>query len=163
MVYNSCFKKELYPKPIGHLLTILCTYHNRIPQGAPTSAYISNVVLRNFDERVGNYCKIRKINYTRYSDDITLSGDLEINEIINFIKDNLNFYGFKLNYRKTKVIYQNQCQNITGLIVNQKVNINRKYYKKIRQQVYYIKKFGIDFHLKNQKITNKVKYLNSLL
>ena len=132
-------------------------------KGAPTSAYISNVILRNFDEKVGAYCKIKNINYTRYSNDITLSGAFNINETIIFIKDNLNSYGFKLNYKKTKVIYQNQSQKITGIVVNQKININRKYYKKIRQQVYYIKKFGIDSRLKNQNITNKEKYLNRLL
>ena len=45
-VYNNCFQIEYFPKEIGVLLTHLCTYENHLPQGAPTSSYISNLVLK---------------------------------------------------------------------------------------------------------------------
>ena len=75
MVYNTCFNETLYPKKLGMLLTNLCTYNNSLPQGAPTSGCISNIVLRSFDEKIGLFCKNNDIEYTRYSDDMTFSGD----------------------------------------------------------------------------------------
>ena len=56
-VYNSCFNESLYTKKLGMLLTNLCVYNCKLPHGAPTSCYISNIVLRNFDCNIDAYCK----------------------------------------------------------------------------------------------------------
>ncbi len=53
MVYKTCFREEVYTKSFGVLLTKLCTYNNKLPQGSPASSYISNIVMRYFDEAVG--------------------------------------------------------------------------------------------------------------
>ncbi len=162
-VYNLCFKEEIYTKPFGILLTKLCTYNNKLPQGAPTSSYISNIIMRDFDEVVGKYCTKNKINYTRYSDDLTFSGIFNINDVINLVKKELKKKGFKLNYDKIHVIKNNKRQIVTGIIVNKKINISKEYKRKIRQEIYYIKKYGIERHLKMLNINNKTKYLNNLL
>lgn len=163
MVYDSCFREELYPKSIGVLFTLLCTYQGKLPQGAPTSSYISNIVLREFDEIIGSYCERNNINYTRYSDDLTFSGDFYPKEIILLVKDELKKRGFKLNYDKIHIIRNNKRQIVTGIVVNDKVNVTRKYKREIRQEMYYIKKYGINEHLNRLNISNKTKYLNSLL
>src|SRR5699024_2852561 len=49
-IYNSCFPIEYFPKSVGMILTYLCTYDNHLTQGSPTSAYISNLVMKEFDE-----------------------------------------------------------------------------------------------------------------
>ena len=54
-VYNSCFSIEYFPKSVGMLLTYLCTYDDHLTQGSPTSAYISNLVMKEFDEELGLY------------------------------------------------------------------------------------------------------------
>lgn len=137
-------------------------YNNELPQGTPTAAYISNIILRSFDEKIGNYCDNLNISYTRYSDDLTFSGDFNVQEIISLVKDELRKYHFQLNYDKIKVIRNNNRQIVTGIVVNKKLSIKREYKKKIRQEIYYINKYGIDSHLKKLNIDNKNKYLHSL-
>lgn len=163
MVYNRCFREEIYTKSIGVLLTKLCTYNNKLPQGAPTSSYISNIVMREFDEIIGKYCSDKNIKYTRYSDDLTFSGDFCINEVISLVKNELKKNGFKLNYDKIHVIRRNKRQIVTGLVINEKINICKEYKRKIRQEMYYIKKYGVDNHLNKLNIYNKTKYLSNLL
>ena len=73
---------------------------------------------------------------------------------------------FYLNFLKDKIsiINKSRSQNVTGLVVNEKVQVCKKYRNKIRQEIYYIKKFGIESHLKkiNSSLT-KEDYIKKLL
>ena len=69
------FKQFGLSVPATSLLTHLCTYNGKLPQGAPTSPYIANLVMKHFDENLGKWCKNRNITYTRYCDDMTFSSD----------------------------------------------------------------------------------------
>ena len=161
-IYNNCFPIEYFPKGIGMLLTYLCTYNGYLPQGAPTSAYISNLVMKDFDDELGNWCEINNISYTRYSDDMTFSGDFNPNLIIKKVKTMLFKLGFELNKKKIHVIKQHQQQKITGIVVNEKMQVEIKYRKEIRKEIYYIKKYGLNSHLNRINYKNKEKYLNKL-
>ena len=119
--------------------------------------------MREFDEIIGKYCSDKNIKYTRYSDDLTFSGDFCINEVISLVKKELKKNAFKLNYDKIHVIRRNKRQIVTGLVVNDKINICKEYKRKIRQEMYYIKKYGVDNHLNKLNIYNKTKYLSNLL
>lgn len=147
-VYNACFSLEYFPFNIGILLTNLVTYYGFLPQGSPTSAYISNLVMKDFDEGIGVWCDENNISYTRYSDDMTFSGDFNPSEIIKIIRKELYKLGLELNNNKIHVIHTSSRQIVTGIVVNEKVQVKSKYRKQIRQEVYYIKKFGIESHLK---------------
>lgn len=162
-VYNRCFLEEYFPKSVRILLTYLCTYNEFLPQGAPTSSYISNLIMRNFDEKIGAFCGENNINYTRYSDDMTFSGDFDVKKVIYKVKDELKKLGMQLNYDKIRVIYSNNSQTVTGICVNEKVQVLRKKRKKIRQEVYYIKKYGLHSHLKKVKMEDEFSYILSLL
>lgn len=161
-IYDSCFPIEYFPKGIGMLLTYLCTYNGYLPQGAPTSAYISNLVMKDFDDELGSWCDENNITYTRYSDDMTFSGDFNPTLIIKKAKNMLSKLGFELNKKKIHVIKQNQQQKITGIVVNEKMQVERKYRKEIRKEIYYIKKYGLDSHLDKINYKDKEKYLNKL-
>ena len=164
MVYNTCFNETLYPKKLGMLLTNLCIYNNSLPQGAPTSGCISNIVLRSFDEKIGLFCKNNDIEYTRYSDDMTFSGDFNTGELIKLVNELLYEQGFSLNKKKIIVVNKKTRQQVTGIIVNEKLSIRKSYKKKIRQEIYYINKFGLKSHLIKRKIKLEEKeYLNKLL
>ena len=130
MVYDSCFNETLYPKKMGMLFTNLCVYNNRLPAGAPTSGFIANVVLRNFDEKIGSYCEKRTISYTRYSDDLTFSGDFDVKDLIKYVNKLLYEYNFRLNKKKIKVVSKRTRQQVTGIVVNKKINIKRNNKKK---------------------------------
>lgn len=161
-VYNACFPIEYFPKSVGMILTYLCTYQDHLIQGAPTSAYISNLVMKDFDNVIGEWSNSNNISYTRYSDDMTFSGDFNPSEIITKVRKMLSKLGLELNDDKIHVIKKSANQNVTGLVVNEKVQTNNKYRKKIRQEVYYIKKYGLSSHLKKLNIQDKDKYLHSL-
>ncbi len=162
-IYNTCFPIYYFPKSIGYLLTYLTTYNNYLPQGSITAPYISNLVMKDFDIELGTFCDSKKINYTRYSDDMTFSGDFNPSEIINKVSKMLKSLGLELNYKKIHFIKNNKRQEVTGLVVNEKVRVKREYKKEIRKEMYYIKKYGLLNHLKKiGKSKDEKEYLNNL-
>lgn len=162
-IYNSCFPIEYFPKSVGMLLTYLCTYDNHLTQGSPTSAYISNLVMKEFDEELGNWCDLMNISYTRYSDDMTFSGKFNPSELITKVRKMLYKLGLELNNDKIHIVHKSSSQNVTGIVVNEKMQVNVKYRNKIRQEIYYIKKFGLSSHLKKCDINiDSKRYLNIL-
>lgn len=162
-IYKYCFNEIYFPKSVGHLLTTLCTYESRLPQGAPTSSYISNLIMKDFDNEIGTYCEENNISYTRYSDDMTFSGDFNPKEIISLVRKQLYKLGLKINNNKIHVINNSQQQNVTGIVVNKKIQVSSKYRKCIRQSIYYIKKYGLEDHLTKTNYQDKPStYLNSL-
>ena len=162
-IYNTCFPIEYFPKSVGMLLTYLCTYDNHLTQGSPTSAYISNLVMKEFDEALGNWCEKNNIFYTRYSDDMTFSGCFNPKDVIIKVRKMLLSLGLQLNNNKIHVIKKSSNQNVTGITVNEKMQVNAQYRHRIRQEIYYIKKFGIKSHLNKCHITmNETQYINTL-
>lgn len=151
-----------YSKNTALFIAYLCCYKNVLPQGAPTSPYISNLRLRAFDLNVATYTKKLNIRYTRYADDMTFSGDFNSNELISRISDFVYEEGFQINANKTRVARKNARQEVTGIVVNDHMQTPKEYRKKIRQEVYFIQKFGIESHLEfiNEKRAN---YINHLL
>ena len=160
-VYNI-FKEYGFSNRICGLLAHLTTYDDYLPQGAPTSPCLSNLVLRDFDYKVGRWCKDKNINYTRYSDDMTFSMNEYNKNLIRFIRINLYKCGLELNNDKICLIGNSKQQKVTGIVVNNKIQVDSNYRKRIRQELYYINKFGVDNHIKRIKIADKEKYLKSL-
>ena len=161
-VYRTCFSK--FPKSIGMLFTYLVCYDEHLPQGAVSSPMISNLILKDFDEEVGHFCELRNISYTRYSDDLTFSGDFEVREVISFVSKLLKKQGLELNYKKIHVVRHHQRQLVTGVLVNNKVSIPNFYKKNIRQEMYYIRKYGVTSHLEHyHQDMDEYVYLKSLL
>jgi len=116
----------------------------------------------NFDNEIEKIVLEKRIRYTRYADDMTFSGDFLEKEIIKYVKENLNKIGLKINNKKTRVRKNWQQQMVTGIIVNEKIQISRKKRDELRQTMYYIEKYGIDSFLKYKGIKNKVYYLSHL-
>lgn len=161
-VKDTVFYEEKYSESIRILLTMLCYYNDSLPQGAPTSPAITNIIMYDFDETVGAFCNEKNIAYTRYCDDMTFSGCFDEREIISFVKGELRKLGLFLKNRKTAVISASKRQVVTGIVVNEKMNVTKDYKKTIRQEIYYIKKFGLDEHLKRLGISDKQQYVLSL-
>ncbi len=149
-VKDKVFPEGIYAEPLRILLTMLCYHKDSLPQGAPSSPAITNIVLYAFDELIGQWCRERGIVYTRYCDDMTFSGDFDPVEVIRFVRAELKKLGFLLNEQKTKVQRPGQQQTVTGIVVNEKLSIPSDYRRKLRQELYYCGKFGIQEHL--QKI-----------
>jgi retron-type reverse transcriptase len=161
-VKDIVFYKEKFSESIRILLTMLCYYKESLPQGAPTSPAITNIIMYDFDEKVGAFCSEKSIAYTRYCDDMTFSGDFDEREVIDFVKVELYKLGLFLKNRKTAVVPASKRQTVTGIVVNEKINITKEYKKKICQEMYYMQKFGLDEHLNKLGISDKRGYVLSL-
>lgn len=111
-----------------HLL--LSWTERRLPQGAPTSPAISNLLCRRLDRRLSQMAEKLSFIYTRYADDLTFStssGSLgNIGKVLKFTKSIVNYEGFEINHTKTKVIHKSRQQKVTGVVVNSKLNLSRE-------------------------------------
>lgn len=137
-----------YTKEVSFALAKLCTYQGALPQGSPASPYLSNIICLRIDKRIGMLVKKYDGDYSRYADDITLSGSRSIQKTISLVEKILVEEGFVLNQLKTRTAYKGQRQEVTGLIVNNDVvRINKKYKREVMQEIYYCNKFGVDSHL----------------
>jgi len=161
-IYNIFLEYGFSSRVCG-LLSHLVTYDDYLPQGAPTSPYLSNLLLRDFDYIIGEWCNKNNINYTRYSDDLTFSMNEYHKDLIKLVRKNLYKYALELNNDKVCLIKNSNQQKITGIVVNNKIQVDIKYRKKIRQEVYYINKYGLSNHLKRINNHDEKKYLESLL
>ncbi len=153
---------------IGTLVAICC-YENTLPQGAPTSPILTNILTYNLDKQMSTLCKKNKYFYSRYVDDITISTDkqqfqksfiyydndekLQIGTSINKILESTNF---ETNPAKTRLRISYQNQTVTGITVNEKLNINRKYIRKIRAILHNLK---VNDDETAQKIFDKTYYI----
>ena len=134
------FEKNRYFMLNHEMATVfaqLTCYKNCLPQGAPTSPIITNLICEILDIRLLNLAKSYRLDYTRYADDLTFSTNDKniINRFEDFYNDlnsEIERAGFKINTDKTRVLYKDSRQNVTGLVVNKKINIDRRYYKKVR-------------------------------
>lgn len=151
-----------YNQEVSIIISRILTLKNGLPQGSPTSPYLSSILTIKLDEKLLLYARENKLRYSRYADDITLSGDFQENEVILKIKSIIREEGFNINVSKTTVKKQHQRQMVTGIVVNQNLSIKKEDLKDLRQNIYYIKKFGLSDHLKKKQIT-KANYLFHLL
>lgn len=133
-----------YNHEVSSLLAQLMCFKNFVPQGAPTSGFIANLVAdRRFDRQILHALKNRdqKWVYTRYSDDIDISHPTKqsmevVTEIVNEVASIIRAAGFRLNTDKTKLEPKHWRQRVLGMVVNEKVNIPRAEYMRIRSLVH---------------------------
>jgi len=134
----------------------------RLPQGAPTSPMLSNIILNKVDIRFRNLAKKQNINYSRYADDLIFSGQKKNLPSKNFIKQIITEEGFFCNDKKTKTMIKGQKQYVTGLTVTDGVHVPKKYKKDIINALYYCQKYGVQSHLKKIN-SNKFGFKDWLL
>ena len=118
------------PADVATIIAQLTCYKGSLPQGAPSSPIITNLICNILDIRLIKVAKKYRVNYTRYADDLTFSTNnpqfLDNQE--NFIKeieDVLKQSGFSLNKKKTRLTFRNSRQVVTGIVVNKKLNLPR--------------------------------------
>lgn len=127
------YLKMGYPHQVATLLSSLATNQRKLPTGAPTSPAIANIISRKLDKRFVHLGRKTNFAYSRYADDMTISGDDEnIVKMIPFFKEIIRDEGFVVNERKIRILRNGRRQTVTGVVVNQKPNIARKEIKKLR-------------------------------
>ena len=142
------FKAMGYSSSVSTLLSKLCTLNNSLPQGAPTSPMLSNMVFKRTDDGIFSYCCKRGIMYTRYADDMVFSSNnLNASQLISYVTMRVENIRMNINESKTKVMGRGVRQNVTGVVVNDKLQVSRNYRMKIRQEMFFIQKYGFEEHL----------------
>ncbi|PHI17993.1 RNA-dependent DNA polymerase [Lewinellaceae bacterium SD302] len=134
-----------------------------LPQGAPTSPNLSNIIMRNVDRRFENFSIKNDICYSRYADDITFSGKKSKLPKISFLRKVFKEEGFQLNEKKTQYYGPNSNRRfVTGLIVKDDVKIPNRFINSTSRQIYMCEKHGVDNHIdwlkKNHGITGNYYY-----
>jgi hypothetical protein len=133
---------EAYFRAIGWndeaaaLLTKLCTWQGSLPQGAPTSPRLSNLVNHQLDARLTAAAERRGATYSRYADDLAFSLDPEVANqaggVVDDVKRIVRECGYRLNRGKTRIMRRHQRQQLTGLIVNEGLNLPRETRRRLR-------------------------------
>ncbi len=126
-----------YSQSVSWLLTRLVTYRGRLPQGAPSSPMISNIICRRLDMRITAYADLYEWRYTRYCDDITISGAGSLGWAIKFVSTMISDEGFEVNRQKVRVARRGKSQRVTGLVVNDDVKVPRVRRRQIRSLFYH--------------------------
>lgn len=146
-----------FPKKIAILLAHLCTHLNQLPQGAPTSPILSNLIVRRLDSKLAVLAKNCRCFYSRYADDIFISTNMKTypKDILSYdtrdgtillgeeIKQIFTNEDFKINISKLSLKNKSQRQMVTGVIVNQGLNVPREYIREIRAMLYLWKKYDL--------------------
>jgi RNA-directed DNA polymerase len=131
-------------------LARLTTFGDSLPQGAPTSPVIANLSALPLDSDLIEICERNarsyRYDYSRYVDDITISGGTDLAFLLHDFYTAVHKHGFRANPKKLKVSRPSARQKVTGVIVNQKLNAPKKLIRKLRQQLYYCTKHGFDNH-----------------
>jgi len=160
------------PKELATVIAQICCYKNALPQGAPTSPIISNMICSKMDVDLRRLAQRSSCRYTRYADDITFSTNnnifpLEIANpkytndkkrnvtIGNELRKIINGNGFKINKNKSRLQARTNRQEVTGLVTNKKLNVNRKFMRNTRAMLNSWKFQGL------QEATNKHYKKNS--
>ena len=119
-----------------------------LPQGAPSSPVLSNAVCIRLDQRLTGLAKRFQVSYSRYADDITFSSNHNVFlEGYSFMKEFRRIIadeGFTLNEEKLRLQRRGERQEVTGLIVNSKVNVCRKYVRSIGSLLHIWERYGVD-------------------
>jgi RNA-directed DNA polymerase len=164
----SIFKSLGYPNIIAFYLASICSFEESLPQGAPTSPILSNIISRNLDKRLLSLSKKFKLKYTRYADDLTFSGDNIPSIFIEYATKIITNEGFNVNEAKTR-LYKSNTDKIkgkrivTGISVSEeKIKIPRNYKRELKQELHYIFTFGLQSHISKLKIKN-INYLHSII
>lgn len=129
------------PLEVATVLAQLTCFEGCLPQGAPTSPILTNLICQILDNRLLKIAKRYKLDYTRYADDLTFSTNDKTfaglkDEFLCTIQKEIERAGFKINEKKTRLACKNSQQKVTGLIVNQKVNVAQDYYRKTKSMVH---------------------------
>lgn len=172
---DGLFRSLGYSPAVSAILASICTespretvrfagetYHvatgkPALPQGACTSPAISNLVTRHFDHRIASLSEKLGWNYTRYADDLSFSAsqgdehekEKQIGYLLARIRHISRDEGFEVNEKKTRILRNHTRQVVTGVTVNDRVNVSRKSYRQLRAILHRAKFEGLESQNRN--------------
>ena len=134
-----------FSEDLATCIALICCWRGRLPMGAATSPVVSNLLCLGLDEELIALASHYNLIYTRYADDLTFSSDEKLSEeAIAEIKKIITKNDFSINKKKFRLQSKFRQQTVTGIKVNQKTNVDRRYIRNIRAVLHDIKLNGIE-------------------
>lgn len=153
------FVRAGYSKRAAAALADICCHLGVLPQGAPTSPCLANLVFAQEDAELALLAKQYHATYSRYADDLIFSADMPLKGLTEAVDQLLQGAGFRINSSKTKDFSPGQPKRITGIIVqNGTIRVPRRFKRELKKEIYYCKKFGVVLHLENSRSNKAVNY-----
>jgi RNA-directed DNA polymerase len=121
---RTVFERIHFRRDAAALLTRLTTFDGQVPQGAPTSTPLANLVLLKLDRRFMRLAEIHDFKYTRWVDDLSFSGGHRLLKLRSLLKRVVEDEGFAVSETKTKTMFQHERQEVLNLVVNRRVNLS---------------------------------------
>jgi hypothetical protein len=143
-------------------ITRIVSFNFCLPQGAPTSPFIANVSVSRMDRKISAACVNCGASYSRYFDDITISGDKQVKGLFlgRKIEKIISEDGFKMSKNKTKLFHCSKIQRVTGLVVNDGLSVDNKTIRDIETQIKN-REFLVSAKQKDS-ITGKIVFIKSV-
>lgn len=157
------YPQFMYTKNDVEFLVKLTTYKGAVPQGAPTSPALINIICKPMDKELNIFAQENGLVYTRYADDLTFSHkakNYDMKNIIKGVKSILIKHGFVTNNRKTRVLKPHKRMSVTGVVINEKLNTPKFLRRQIRAQLHNILRDNIKLSEKEkQKLRGKIEWI----
>lgn len=178
VVENSFSRLFKFPNEVATVLAKLIMLNNQLPQGAPTSSCVSNIILFEREYKIAANLEAQGFQYTRLIDDITISSKKSISnervtKVIDIIAKMLGHYGLKIHPDKTHVRSKgnpSDLMTITGLWINRgSPKLDRKKCSDISAEVIQLKREALKngvteakYHQRYSSVAGKVALLQRL-
>src|SRR5689334_12859687 len=133
---RNVFRRVLNCSPnVSYLLTGLTTCRGRLPQGAPTSPLLANLVLSSFDNKIRSVCLENGIRYSSWIDDLAFSGN-SASQVIGLVVATLINAGFTVSHRKIKRMGPGNRKVLNNLVLGKFVTVQKQYRARIRAGIH---------------------------
>lgn len=138
----------------------LACHENSLPQGAPTSPVLANVICIRLDNELTRLCRTYGVRYTRYADDLTFStgrkcfpeslaralnppfgSEARVGDALSTV---IISNGFVVNEQKVRLLQRQHSQRVTGLVVNRFPNVRRQFVRRIRAMIHAWDTYGLE-------------------
>ncbi len=143
-----CTEPEVEKVELDGRIYYVATGARHLPQGAPTSPAITNILCRRLDRRMQKIADECGFVYTRYADDLTFStsgkSKQNICNVLRRSESVVAHEGLELHPEKTRVLRKSRQQEVTGIVVNEKLSLDRKELKRFRAVLFQVEKDGPD-------------------
>ena len=163
---NSKSKKDRIETGELQKIARIMTFKNQVPQGAPTSPAIANLVAYKLDMALEKLADAEGCTYTRYADDLAFSKtdkNFNIGSLITQVKNIIIDHGFALNYKKTKIRRPHNRMTVTGVVINDKLTVPRWKWRNFRAQLHNLKTANSPISLEQyQQLRGYAEWIRSL-
>lgn len=161
----------ILPADVAACIANIACYNGKLPQGAPSSPVITNLICAILDRRLAGIAKKYRLTYTRYADDLTFSTNSRLfleekDKLLSEVYAVIEKSGFKVNHNKTRISYRDSRQEVTGLVVNNKIGIKREFYKQTRSMLNHLYRgITVEYNgveLTQQQIEGRLAFINQV-